>query len=85
MQEMCSSVPQKVVMKEENIFVDIEVSELFKIWSDEELRKIQALGKKKKVWPDWASRGTDSPSALFSNLLEVRQNWWNPAGEIHRP
>ena len=48
MQGMCSSVPQKVVMKEENIFVDIEVSELFKIWSDEELRKIQALGKKKK-------------------------------------
>ena len=49
MQGMCSSVPQKVVMKEENIFVDIEVSELFKIWSDEELRKIQALGKKKSL------------------------------------
>lgn len=31
MQETCSSVPQKVVMEEENIFVDIKVSELFKI------------------------------------------------------
>ena len=31
MQETCSSVPQKDVMEEENIFVDIKVSELFKI------------------------------------------------------
>ena len=28
MQETCSSVPQKVVMEEENIFVDIDMQKL---------------------------------------------------------
>ena len=46
MQETCSSVPQKDVMEEENIFVDIKVSELFKICWDKELGKIQALERK---------------------------------------
>lgn len=74
-------------MAEENIFVDIKASELFKKWWDKELRKIQALGK--NAWQKhWTWRGLEGHSLsklqnkYVQHLLEVilwvkhnKQNW----------